>query len=542
TVLLILAILGATSAGQLGHGHGGHTFGQSTPVTLQHVSPVDSRPFQHVSLPVLTNPEITVPTTISLSGVLLIDGHACIIVSGEITFQGNRAQSFGGFGVFKVLSGFGILTTGERVSLDGGLLHARLLPSTDTEALSLALTQAGISLDLFNQLTGTFPPQHGVTEVIAGVLAINGVYRNIAAGLFVSITIDGQTMLGEGLGTIITEEATSGSGTTGTGLTQTVVITETAPIVTQTIHQLVTLAKSKTLDVYITVTSPIYNIIDATITNFDKQTVIVPTQQVIQSPQAGNVIVNTSPVNTQTVLTVTATSTQYFMQTAIVTVTFTLQHLEKQFSLRTVTVNNTQTSTAVQVITRTSVATAFVTSSVSRTVYTTTTTVVSPGAGTETANTGLMTPLLIYLNIPLTLKNIFQVPTCGSNGVTYEGSCGFASAKCKNPTLEVIPCGDRSPSNCDAFGEPTFCAFDQIRTCGSNGVTYGSSCEFASAKCKNPSLEEIRCDLAGPRCEAPGSGCPNGLCKEACDYANGEYNAPFQTCGGSNCTCCVAAG
>ncbi|CAL4097134.1 unnamed protein product, partial [Meganyctiphanes norvegica] len=132
------------------------------------------------------------------------------------------------------------------------------------------------------------------------------------------------------------------------------------------------------------------------------------------------------------------------------------------------------------------------------------------------------------------------VPTCGSNGVTYEGSCGFASAKCKNPTLEVIPCGDRSPSNCDAFGEPTFCAFDQIRTCGSNGVTYGSSCEFASAKCKIPSLEEIRCDLAGPRCEAPGSGCPNGLCKEACDYANGEYNAPFQTCGGSNCTCCVA--
>ncbi|CAL4097379.1 unnamed protein product, partial [Meganyctiphanes norvegica] len=81
----------------------------------------------------------------------------------------------------------------------------------------------------------------------------------------------------------------------------------------------------------------------------------------------------------------------------------------------------------------------------------------------------------------------------------------------------------------------------QIRTCGSNGVTYGSSCEFASAKCKNPILEEIRCDLTGPRCEAPGSGCPNGLCKEACDYGNGEYNAPLHSCGGSNCTCCVAA-
>merc|ERR1739838_1220431 len=177
---------------------------------------------------------------------------------------------------------------------------------------------------------------------------------------------------GTGPATLPTGPATLPTGpATGPGQEQTV--TETAAHVTRTIRQPVTLIKTRTVDRYTTITSPVYNNAVATVTNFVKQTVGVPENQVIRSTVAGGVVVNTVPVVTQVVLTVTDTVKQFFVRTALDTVTSTLQHLAPNFNFRTVTVNNPQTSTVVQHITRTNVASQYVTNTVARTIYSTAT-------------------------------------------------------------------------------------------------------------------------------------------------------------------------
>ncbi len=84
------------------------------------------------------------------------------------------------------------------------------------------------------------------------------------------------------------------------------------------------------------------------------------------------------------------------------------------------------------------------------------------------------------------------IPHCGSDGVTYIGSCGMKGASCKNPSLTFTngPCPKQTPaprrsSDCDLKAP---CAMDAKPYCGSDGVTYIGSCGRRNASCKNPSL------------------------------------------------------
>ena len=59
---------------------------------------------------------------------------------------------------------------------------------------------------------------------------------------------------------------------------------------------------------------------------------------------------------------------------------------------------------------------------------------------------------------------LFQVPHCGSDGITYMGSCEFDSAKCKNPGLENLPFPENLTvtEQCDVCGNPTVCTLDLV--------------------------------------------------------------------------------
>ena len=62
--------------------------------------------------------------------------------------------------------------------------------------------------------------------------------------------------------------------------------------------------------------------------------------QVIRSPVAGSVVVNTIPVATQTVLTVSVRSTNMFVRTLTDEVTNEHTHYVTNYSISTATVNN----------------------------------------------------------------------------------------------------------------------------------------------------------------------------------------------------------
>ncbi|CAL4116035.1 unnamed protein product [Meganyctiphanes norvegica] len=299
---LILAILGAVSAGRFGHVHhsihtqpdqhgspsetpqpsgpgspqGGPGFPQGGPGSQQ----TGQTGSPQITVPTITNTGTGVPifTLSAINGVMLFDSHACIYRNGKLKLRGNRL-GFGESGSFEILSGFATFTIGGRLSINGGLLHAKFLQSTDRQAVSIALTKAGMTFNQFIQQIGNIPPQQGVIDVTAGVISIDGQYRNIAAGILVAKVVDEPT----------TEAAAvspqpgfpqGGPGSPQAGSPQTVFVTETAGFETQTVRQPVTLIKTRTLDEYTTVTSPVYNSIDNTITNFDKQTVTAPTEQV----------------------------------------------------------------------------------------------------------------------------------------------------------------------------------------------------------------------------------------------------------------------
>lgn len=85
------------------------------------------------------------------------------------------------------------------------------------------------------------------------------------------------------------------------------------------------------------------------------------------------------------------------------------------------------------------------------------------------------------------------IPHCGSDGVTYLTSCLFEAARCRHPQLTLLrppgrPCliEDISQTRNCQRGAP--CSGDGQVHCGSNGVTYGSTCEFEQARQCLPTL------------------------------------------------------
>merc|ERR1739838_1037410 len=175
----------------------------------------------------------------------------------------------------------------------------------------------------FIERTGTIPPQQGMFEVTAGVITINGVYRNINTGLMVVVDVSeaatgntgntgsrtgsqtgfggqpglgaatggqtgfgGRTGLGAATGGQPGLSAATG-GQTGFGdevAAVTIVVTETAAHETQTVSRPVTVTKTATRDIYTTVTRPVFNSIAVDSTKFVKETVTVREEQVIRSP------------------------------------------------------------------------------------------------------------------------------------------------------------------------------------------------------------------------------------------------------------------
>merc|ERR1739838_897255 len=271
TGLIILAILGVASAGKLGHhGHGAGHGGQGSVPGV----PIGSQP--GLGAGIGSQPGLGAGIGSQPGPGVSASGFG---TDGEVSITGPRL-AFGETAPYEIETGFAVIETGERVQINDGLVHIAVVSISNQQRIVSILAGAGMTYNDFIERTGTIPPQQGMFEVTAGVITINGVYRNINTGLMV---------------------------------------------------------------------------VDST--KFVKETVTVREEQVIRSPLPGSVVVSTVPKQTQIVITVTDTATQFFVETTLDTITHTLNHFEPNFNFATVTVLNPETTTVQNIISQTSVTT-----------------------------------------------------------------------------------------------------------------------------------------------------------------------------------------
>ncbi|XP_033759061.1 follistatin-like [Pecten maximus] len=101
--------------------------------------------------------------------------------------------------------------------------------------------------------------------------------------------------------------------------------------------------------------------------------------------------------------------------------------------------------------------------------------------------------------------------TCGMDGVTYDNFCHYAKARCANINLGIANVGSciendpRSTLPPDHTTTPVpdviiqffckntdniDCTIEDLEPyCGTNGILYKNMCDFAKAKCINPTLD-----------------------------------------------------
>merc|ERR1712215_152550 len=371
TGLLLLTILGLASAEFLGHHGDFHTVN----------NPPTHEPFTF-NIFGETNTEQYL-----VNGIVVCDYRALVLRDGEVAITGPQLE-LGQTAPFEVLDdSFATTEDGERVVINSGLVHAKSLSIEDTQAIRKVLSLIGISEYQFSQFTGTALPEQGILELTSGVLNVDGVDKSIRAGLLIIDSVLFEDDFGFGYPSEpepsyisepqYHEPEPSYGGNAGSGEDVTILVTEIMAHETVTVTQPAYITKTNTEDFYITITSPYYASDHVTHTQIDWLTETVADAVVIRSTLPAEVFVVTSTDSTDIVLTVTNTETQFHVQTRVNTLTSTLQHTEKQFSFKTVTVLNLDTSTVVKTITQTGVTTTYVTSTVDNTVYLTSTMVMT---------------------------------------------------------------------------------------------------------------------------------------------------------------------
>jgi len=85
---------------------------------------------------------------------------------------------------------------------------------------------------------------------------------------------------------------------------------------------------------------------------------------------------------------------------------------------------------------------------------------------------------------------------CGTDGVTYDTSCNFAKVHCKNPDIHIKFEGECTASDSPEEICPDLAQYQCNRVdgkpeqiCDNEGKTYDSFCEFYQSKCRNPQLK-----------------------------------------------------